>query len=77
MIIIMQAVREEILGEELPEEWRKKANVRPNERVTLIIRPAREVQAKRVMGLVAQMSREAKEKGLTEEKLNVLLRDES
>jgi hypothetical protein len=67
---------ERVCGRELPPEWAKKAGVAPDDRVQVIIGPSREQAAEELMALVDRMGKEAQEKGLGEETLDALLRNE-
>ena len=69
----MKTITQEVPGRDLPEEWRKKAEVSPDEYVTVIIRPSRDELTRRLLEIAGRASAEAKEKGLTEEKLSQLL----
>ena len=71
----MQPIREEILGSELPEKLRRKANVRPDEKVTITIRSGRQSLVRKLLDISDRATKEAKTNGLTEEKLDRLLNE--
>ncbi len=72
----MQTLREEVRGKDLPEKWRKKAKISLDEIVEIVIQPPRSEQLKELFATMDEMSDEAEKKGLTEEKLAELLREE-
>ncbi len=72
----MQTLREEVQGKDLPEKWRKKAKVLPDETVEIIIQPPRDKQMKQLFETMNRVSDKAEKKGLTDEKLAELLREE-
>ena len=71
----MQTLQENVKGKDLPDEWRKKANVLPDEVVTVTIQPGTEALTKRLLEIADKVSAEAEQKGLTEEQLNMLLNE--
>ncbi len=71
----MQTLQENVKGKDLPDEWRKKANVLPDEVVTVTIQPGTEALTKRLLEIAETASAEAEQKGLTEEQLNMLLNE--
>lgn len=71
----MKTLTQEVPGRDLPEEWRMKAEVSPDEFVTVIIQPSRDELTKQLLDIADRASTEAKEKGLTEEKLAQLLNE--
>ena len=70
-------VIDKIKGKELPQEWAEKAGVLPDEEVQVTIGPSREEAAKELIKIMDRMGEEAERRGLTDEKLNELLKDES
>ena len=72
----MQTLREEVKGKEIPEKWRKKAEISADEIVEIIIQPPRNEQIKKLFETMDRINDEAEKKGLTEEKLAELLREE-
>lgn len=64
-----------VKGSEIPEQWAKQAGVGADEQVEVIIRPDRKAAAKRLLESTARMRKQAKERGLTPEKLVSLLSD--
>ncbi len=73
----MQILQENVKGKDLPDEWRKKAKVLPDEVVTVTIQPSTEVLTKQLLDIADKVSTEAEQKGLTEERLNALLNEDS
>ncbi len=67
---------EQVRGRDLPPAWAEKAGVGADEVVDVLIRPSREQRLKRLFDLMDRMGEEAKQRGLTEEKLLVLLQDD-
>ena len=63
-------------GEQLPPEWAKQANVAPDEAIQVIIGPSRDRAASELITLMKEMSEEAISRGLTEERLTELLKDD-
>jgi hypothetical protein len=64
---------ENIKGSQLPEEWQKKARMRPDEEVMITISPSREQQVDELLILVDEIGRGAEKQGLTQAKLSQLL----
>ena len=64
-----------VKGSEIPEQWVKQAGVGDDEQVEIIIQPDRKAAAKRVLESMQEMRKQAKERGLTPEKLDSLLSD--
>ncbi len=73
----MQPIREEIKGSDLPDSLRKKANVLPGEVVTITIQPSMDKSLKELLEVMDKAGEEAQKRGLTDEKLSDLLKDES
>lgn len=63
-------------GEQLPPEWAERAGVAPDEAVQVIIGPCREMAVRMLIAQMEDMSRESQEKGLTEEGLAELVKDD-
>lgn len=70
-------VIDNIKGSELPLVWAERAAVRPDDEVQITIGPSRGEAAKELLRIMDQMGEEAERRGLTDEKLAELLRDES
>lgn len=66
-----------VRGRDLPPAWAKRANVEPDEVVQVIIGSSQRTAAKELLGIMDQMAEEAERRGLTEEKLAELLKDEN
>lgn len=67
---------EQVRGRDLPPLWAEEAGVGADELVDVLIRPPREQRLKRLFDLMDRMGEEARQRGLTEEKLQVLLEDD-
>lgn len=67
---------EQVRGRDLPPPWAEEAGVGADELVDVLIRPPREQRLKRLFDLMDRMGEEARQRGLTEEKLQVLLEDD-
>ena len=67
---------EQVRGRDLPPAWAEKAGVGADEVVDVLIQPPREQRLKRLFDLMDRMGEEAKQRGLTEEKLLTLLQDD-
>ena len=67
---------EQVRGRDLPPLWAEEAGVDADELVDVLIRPPREQRLKRLFDLMDRMGEEARQRGLTEEKLQVLLEDD-
>ncbi len=72
----MQTLQENVKGKDLPDEWRQKAQVLPDEVVTVTIQPSTEALTKRLLEIAETVSVEAEQNGLTEERLNMLLNED-
>jgi hypothetical protein len=70
-------VIEKITGKELPQEWAEKAGVQPDEEVEITIQPSREQRLRTLLGIMDRAGAEAESRGLTDKKLEELLKDES
>jgi hypothetical protein len=66
---------EKVQGKELPAEWARRADIRPDELVEVTIQPPRDVRVRALLALMDQAGKEAEEKGLTDEILAKLLED--
>ena len=64
-------VLENIKGRELPKDWAERINAIPDESYTVTIRPQRE--SKSFNQVMSELSRKAKARGLTPEKLEEIL----
>ncbi len=62
-------------GSEIPAQWAEQANVADDEQVEIVIRPDHKSAAKKVLKSMRRMRKQAKERGLTPEKLASLLND--
>ncbi|MCY3826789.1 MAG: hypothetical protein OXG10_05350 [Candidatus Dadabacteria bacterium] len=56
-------------------QWAKQAGVNADEQVEIVIRPDHKAAAKQVIESMRRMRKQAKERGLTSEKLASLLDD--
>ena len=65
-----------LTGAELPANWADQAGVAADEQVEVIIRPDRNAAAKRLLASTQRMRQQAKQTGLTEEKLTALIHDD-
>ncbi len=70
---VIQSIREEVKAKNLPAQWRKKIQAEPDQIITVVLQPRDEELTQQLLHLADEMTREAKQKGLTEEKLNQLL----
>jgi len=70
-------VIEKITGKELPQEWAEKAGVQPDEEVEITIQPSREQRLRALLEIMDRAGAEAESRGLTDDKLAELLKDES
>lgn len=64
-----------VKGSEMPVQWAKQAGVNADEQVEIVIRPDHKAAAKQVIESMRRMRKQAKERGLTSEKLASLLDD--
>jgi len=64
-----------VKGSEMPAQWAKQAGVSADEQVEIVIRPDHKAAAKQVLESMRRMRKQAKERGLTPEKLASLLND--
>lgn len=71
----MKTLTEEMPGRDLPEDWRKKIEIGPDDYVTVIIQPGRDMLTAKLLDIAERASDEAKKNGLTEEKLTELLNE--
>ena len=69
-------VKLNIKGVDMPANWAQQAGVGEDEQVEIIIRPDRKAAAKRMLESARRMRRQAKQKGLTQEKLNAIVNDD-
>ena len=67
---------EQVKGRDLPLAWAEQAGVGADEVVDVLIRLPREQRLKWLFDLMDRMGEEAKQRGLTEEKLQALLEDD-
>ena len=67
---------EQVRGCELPSEWAERAGIDADDFVDVVIRPPREQRLKVLFSLMDQVAEEAERRGLTEEKLEELLKDD-
>ena len=70
-------VIEKITGKDLPQEWAEKAGVQPDEEVEITIQPSRGQRLQTLIEIMDRAGVEAESRGLTDEKLAELLKDES
>lgn len=73
---VKTTVIDNISGKELPWEWARKAGVRPDERVEITIQPPREARVKQLFEVMNRAAEDAEARGLTDEALAELLKDE-
>ena len=73
----MSPVKITVKGSEIPEAWAKQAGVGADELVEVVIRPDRKAAAKQVLESMRRMRKQAKERGLTPEKLASMLNDDA
>jgi hypothetical protein len=73
----MQPIREDIDGSELPEYIRQKAHIAPGEIVTITIQPKAEDSLADMLSVLERSGAEAQARGLTDDTLADLLKDES
>jgi len=71
----MSPIKITVKGSDIPETWAKQAGVEADEQVEVVIRPDRKAAAKRLLESTARIRKQAKERGLTPEKLSSLLDD--
>lgn len=64
-----------VKGSEIPAQWAEQASVAAEEQVEIVIRPDHKSAAKKVLKSMRRMRKQAKELGLTPEKLASLLND--
>lgn len=70
----MRAVRiSGVRGSDLPREWAMKAEVRPDDRVEVTIRPAGERES--LSAIAGEASRQARARGFTPEKIKEIIPD--
>lgn len=69
-------ILENISGDQLPEEWKRQADVQPGEQVEITIAPPRSERVQALLESIDDIGRQAAERGLTEAELTQLL-DES
>lgn len=67
---------ERVRGCELPPEWAERAGIDADDFVDVVIQPPREQRLKALLSLMDQVAEEAERRGLTEEKLEELLKDD-
>ena len=72
----MSPVKLTVKGSEIPAQWARQAGVSADEQVEIVIRPDRKAAAKQVLKSMRKMRKQAKERGLTPEKLDSLLNDD-
>lgn len=72
----MSPVKLTVKGSEIPAQWARQAGVAADEQVEIVIRPDRKAAAKQVLKSMRKMRKQAKERGLTPEKLDSLLNDD-
>ena len=65
-----------IRGRDLPREWARQADVGPDELVEVTIQPPRDKRLRELFAIMDRAAKEAKQRGLTEEKLQELLKDD-
>ena len=73
----MKTVTQEVHGKDLPEQWRKQAEVNPDDVVIVSIQPQKSTDdlVYQLLEIAEQASAEAKKQGLTEEELVEILKD--
>ena len=73
----MKAITQEVHGKDLPELWRKQAEVSPDDVVIVSIQPQKSVDdlTHRLLEIAEQVSAEAKKRGLTEQELLKILEE--
>ena len=69
-------VKLNIKGVDMPANWAQQAGVGEDEQVEIIIRLDRKAAAKRMLESARRMRRQAKQTGLTQEKLNAIVNDD-
>ena len=69
----MSPIKIIVKGSDIPESWAKQASVGADEQVEVIIRPVHKSATKQVLESMRRMRKQAKEHGLTPEKLASLL----
>lgn len=72
----MKTLTQEVKGKDLPEQWRKEADIDSEEIVVVTIQPRRDELTEQLLAIAEEASAEAKEKGLTEERLSQLLHEQ-
>ena len=73
----MKTITQEVHGKDLPELWRKQAEVSPDDVVIVSIQPQKSVDdlSHRLLEIAEQVSAEAKKRGLTEQELLKILEE--
>lgn len=71
----MKTLTQEVPGRDLPEDWRKMAEIGPDDYVTVIIQPGRDALTGKLLEIAERASDEARKNGLTDEKLTELLNE--
>lgn len=69
----MSPLKLTVKGSEMPAQWAKQAGVSADEQVEIVIRPDHKAAAEQVLESMRRMRKQAKERGLTPEKLDSLL----
>ena len=70
-------VIDHVKGKELPPAWAEQAGVGPEDEVEITIQSPREARLQQLFEIMDRAGAEAQRKGLTDEKLEELLKDES
>jgi hypothetical protein len=69
-------ILEKVRGRDLPQEWAKQAEVRPEDTVEVAIQPPRNERRHQLLKLMDRVGEEAEQRGLTDEILAELLTDD-
>lgn len=77
MPVAVHPIRENIKGSELPENLRRKAKIAPGEVVTITIQPKMDDALENMLNILDRAGKEAEKRGLTDDILSDLLKDES